>query len=151
MEIFIVVLLCLVGIALILAEIFLIPGITVAGVGGALFAVGGVYFAFKSLGATAGFVTLAAMIVAIGISFVVLVKSKALDTISLKTNIDSKITEQLPPINVGDKGISISRLNPIGKARVNGIIIEAKSLGDFIDENTEIEVVKVLFNQVVVK
>jgi membrane-bound ClpP family serine protease len=39
----------------------------------------------------------------------------------------------------------------MGKVRVNGITIEAKTTGDFIDENTEIEVVKVLFNQVVVK
>ncbi|MDR1372061.1 MAG: hypothetical protein LBJ17_02890 [Dysgonamonadaceae bacterium] len=151
MEIVITVVLCMVGILLILAEIFLIPGITVAGVGGILFSVAGVYFAFHSLGATAGIITLIMMLLVVGISFIVLVKSKALDAISLKTDINSTVADDLPAIAVGDTGISISRLNPIGKVRVNNITVEAKTPGYFIDENCEIEVVKVFKNQIIVK
>ncbi|MDR0681354.1 MAG: hypothetical protein LBG15_05840 [Dysgonamonadaceae bacterium] len=152
MDLLIVIILCLLGIFLILVEIFLIPGITVTAVLGGLFTVGGIYYAFSHLGATAGFVTLILTLLIIGIAFVYLVKSKALDTIALKTNINSTVASKEPlSISEGDKGISLSRLNPIGKVKVNNIVIEGKSIGDFIDENTEIEVVKVKPTQLIVK
>ncbi|MDR1762707.1 MAG: hypothetical protein LBR64_01945 [Dysgonamonadaceae bacterium] len=152
MDILIVTVLCAIGIALILAEIFLIPGFTITGIGGAGFTFAGVYYSFSSLGPTAGIITLIACLLAIGISFVYLVKSKALDGISLKTNIDSTVAPDAPAdIKVGDAGISISRLNPMGKVRVNNITMEAKTLGDFVDENTEVEVLKVSSNQLIVK
>ena len=47
-DIIIIAFLMLVAIVLVLAEIFLFPGITLAGVGGLLFAVGGLYFAYAS-------------------------------------------------------------------------------------------------------
>ena len=40
---------------------------------------------------------------------------------------------------------------PMGKVLVNNQSIEATSTGGFIDENTEIEVVKVLQNKLIVK
>jgi membrane-bound ClpP family serine protease len=152
MDLLIVIVLCLLGIILILIEIFLIPGITVTAVAGGLSTVGGIYFAFSRLGTVAGFITLIATLIVTGILFIYLIKSKALDTIALKTNINSTVASGEPlSISEGDKGISISRLNPIGKVKVNNIVIEGKSLGDFIDENTEIEVVKVNPTQLIVK
>jgi membrane-bound ClpP family serine protease len=152
MDLLIVIILCLLGILLILVEIFLIPGITVTAVAGSLFAIGGIYYAFSRLGTIAGFVTLILTLLIIGIAFVYLVKSKALDTIALKTNINSTVaSEETLSISKGDKGISLSRLNPIGKVKVNNIVVEGKSLGDFIDENTEIEVIKVSPTQLIVK
>jgi membrane-bound ClpP family serine protease len=152
MDIVIVIVLCLMGIVLILVEIFLIPGVTIAAVAGAAFSIGGIYYAFHSLGAIAGIITLVVMLAIIGIAFIYLVKSKALDTIALKTNINSTVvSEEYLNIAVGDTGISISRLNPMGKVRINNITIEAKSLNGFIDENKEIEVLKITVNQLIVK
>jgi membrane-bound ClpP family serine protease len=152
MDLLIVIILCLVGIFLILIEIFLVPGITITAVLGGLFAIGGVYYAFSRLGAMAGFITLILTLLVTGIAFVYLVKSKALDTIALKTDINSTVASKEPlSISEGDKGISLSRLNPIGKVKVNNIVIEGKSIGNFIDENTEIEVVKVSPTQLIVK
>ena len=37
----------------------------------------------------------------------------------------------------------MSRLAPIGKARINGVIVEAKSLDELIDEKTEVTVIRV--------
>jgi len=151
MDILIVIVLCIIGIVLILAEIFLIPGFTITGIGGALFSIGGVYYAFRYLGATGGIITLISMGVAIGIAFIYLIKSKALDVIALKTDINSTVAaKELPDISEGDKGISVSRLNPMGKVRVNNITMEAKTLGGFIDENTTVTVVKVFPNQLIV-
>ena len=152
MDIVIVTTLSLLGIILILIEIFLIPGITITAVLGGLFSLGGVFYAFKSLGTTGGFIVLLLNIILLGVSFIYLIKSKALDKIALKTDINSTVaSEKEINISVGDSGITLSRLNPIGKVKVNNITMEGKSLGDFIDEETEIEVVKVSQTQLLVK
>jgi len=151
MDILIVIVLCIIGIILVLVEIFLIPGVTFMAVAGILFALGGVYYAFQYLGSTAGIIALIAVVAIIGFAFVYLVKSKALDNIALKTDIDSTVgAKELPDISIGDKGISISRLNPMGKVRVNNITMEAKTMGGFIDESTSVTVIKVLPTQLIV-
>ena len=152
MDIVIVITLSLLGIILILIEIFLIPGITITAVLGGVFSLGGIYYAFTSLGTMGGIITLILNVIAMGVSFVYLIKSRALDKIALKTDIDSTIaSEKDINILVGDTGTTVSRLNPIGKVKVNNITMEGKSLGDFIDEETEIEVVKVSPMQLLVK
>ncbi len=153
MDIFIVVVLCLVGVLLVLLEIFLIPGVTFALVAGLLFGAGGIFYSYSKLGTLGGTITLISMSVLFGVTFIWLIKSKALDkTIGLKTNINSTVaSDDSLSVKEGDEGISVSRLNPIGKVKVNGVTMEAKSLGDFIDERTPIEVVKVNSMQLVVK
>lgn len=149
MDILIVIVLCIIGIILILAEIFLIPGLTITAVAGAAFSIGGIYYAFRTLGTPAGVITMVSTAAIIGIAFVYLVKSKALDNIALKTDISSTVAE-LPDISEGDKGITISRLNPVGKVRVNNITMEAKTLSGFIDENTPVTIIKISPTQLIV-
>ena len=151
MDILIVIVLCLIGIVLILVEIFLIPGLTITAIGGAAFSIGGIYYAFRFIGTTAGILTLITVAVVIAIAFVYLVKSKALERIALKTNLDSTVAaKESTNIAEGDEGISVSRLNPMGKVRVNNITMEAKTLGEYINENTAIIVVKVSPTQLIV-
>ena len=153
MEILIVIILCLLGLILVLVEIFLIPGITLLAVVGAGFMVGGVYYAFSYIGAGAGSLTLALSVLSVGAAFIYLVKSKTLDkTIALTTDIDSSVaSDDYRKIATGDEGLTISRLNPIGKVKVGGIVFEAKSLDEFIDEDMEIVVLKVTPTQLTVK
>ena len=152
MEILIVIALCLVGVLLILAEIFLIPGITLAAIAGVGISVGGVYYAFSRLGTGAGFIALFAVLLVIGIACVFMIKSKAIDRIALNADIDSTITtgEELN-VAVGDEGIALSRLNPIGKVQVKDTIMEGKSIDHFIDEGTPIVVIQVSPSQLTVK
>jgi len=141
-----------VGIILILLEIFLIPGITFAAVAGGLFSIGAIWYAYSSLGVSGGTITLISSILVFGIAFLWLIKSKALENIALKTNIQSTVASgEFSKIKEGDEGTSISRLNPMGKVRVNEVVMEAKSLGEFIDEETKIVVVKVSPTQLIVK
>lgn len=141
------------GILFLLIEIFLLPGISIAGIAGAIFLVGGIIYSYMFLGSTAGNISLAASAVALGLTFFGLLKSKSLDRISLNTNIDDKVDNSyLLKIAAGDTGVAISRLNPIGKILVNDIIAEGKSFdGEFIEENTEIVVTKVETYNVLVK
>ena len=144
-EITIIVFLVILGIALLMAEIFLLPGITVAGIAGIISLIGGVVYAFLYVGDTAGFITIGAAVLAGGGSFIYLIKSNAMSRVALKTDIDAKVDQsELLKINVGDTGECISRLNPIGKAEFNGVTVEAKSAnGEFIDAGEIVRVVKV--------
>ncbi|MDR3266899.1 MAG: hypothetical protein LBT24_04935, partial [Tannerella sp.] len=79
-DIVIIVFLMVVAIVLILAEIFLLPGITLAGIGGALFAVGGVAYAYK-LNVQAGNITLISSIVVFGGLFFLMIRSNAFNRV----------------------------------------------------------------------
>lgn len=143
LDIAIIAFLMIAAIVLILAEIFLLPGISLAGIGGAVFAIGGVVFAY-TVGSWVGHITLSLSIIIFGIIFGWLLRSRSFNKVALKTDIDSKLTSSKDlGIQVGDEGVTISRLAPIGKARINGITVEAKSLDELIDENTPIKVIRV--------
>ena len=150
LDIAIIVFLMVAAILLILAEIFLLPGITLAGIGGAIFAIGGVVFAY-TVGIWVGHLTLSLSIITFGI-IAWLLRSRSFNKIALKTDIDSKLTSSRDlGIEPGDEGITLSRLAPIGKARIKGINVEAKSQDELIDENTPIVVIRVDSYNVIVR
>ena len=153
MDIFITAILLILGILLILAEIFLLPGITIAIAGGAIFIAGGLFYAYTHLGVEGGNIALALSVITFLVTFFWLIKSKAINKIGLHTDIDSTVADKklMDEIKEGDEGITVSRLNPIGKVKVNQITVEAKTLGDFLDDNVEIVVLKVYPTQIVVK
>ncbi len=153
LNLIIVIALLILGVLFMLVEIFLLPGISIAGIAGAIFLIGGIAYAYLFLGSTAGNISLAASAAALGGTFVWLLRSKSLRKISLDTNIESTVDNtNLQKIVAGDTGITISRLNPIGKVMVNDVVAEGKSMdGEFIDEDTEIEIVKVETYNVLVK
>lgn len=151
-EITIIVFLMLVAIVLILLEIFLLPGITIAGVGGFLFAASGVIYAY-TVGETAGHITLIPVVNSLCRLICMVNYVPGHSTRSpLKTDVDSKLTSSRDlGIEPGDEGITLSRLAPIGKARIKGITVEAKSMDELIDENTPVEVLRVDGYNVLVK
>ncbi|HHU96538.1 MAG: hypothetical protein QM237_04880 [Bacteroidota bacterium] len=141
------------GIIFMLIEIFLLPGVSIAGIAGALFIIGGIVYAYMFLGSTAGNITLAGSALLLGGSFVWLIKSNSLRRIALETNIEESVdVSHLKEIEVGDVGVALSRLNPIGQVLVNDVEVEGKSYdGEFIDEETEVEVVRVKSYNILVK
>ncbi|MDR1808991.1 MAG: hypothetical protein LBR34_01115 [Prevotella sp.] len=153
LEIVIVIFLALLGIALLLAEIFFLPGITVAGIAGALSLAGGIIYAFAYLGSVGGFMTVIASIVLFAAAFAYLIKSNVMADIGLKTDIEATVDQtELLQLKVGDEGQAVSRLNPIGKAEFNGLGVEAKSVtGEYINEGEPIVIVKIDTCNVLVK
>ena len=150
-ETLIIAFLMVVAIVLILLEIFMLPGITVAGVGGFIFAAGGLIYAY-SVDTLAGNVTLTVSLLVFAATFVWLLRSKSFSRVALKTDVDSRLVSSRDlGIIPGDEGLTLSRLAPIGKARINGIMVEAKSMDELIDENTPVEVVRVDSNNIIVK
>ena len=126
-DLIIVTLVILLGIVFLLAEIFLLPGITVSGIAGFIFLVGGITYAYMYMGVVAGNLALLISVFLLLGSILYFIKSKSLRRISLTTNIDAKVdTSDLKKISVGDVGITQSRLNPIGKVFINNLTVEAK-------------------------
>ena len=151
MDILIIVFVMIAAIALLLAEFFLLPGLTIAGIAGTLFAIGGVVYAY-TVGATTGNFTLGASFVIFGGTFIWLLRSNSFHRVALKTNIESTVeSPRNMELEIGDEGISISRLAPIGKARFNNITTEAKSINEFIDENTPVVIVRIEGYNVIVE
>ena len=124
MDIFIIAILVVAAVILFLVELFIIPGISIAGflAGGCIIYAN--YYAFANLGATAGFITLAISIIT---------------CVGLKKNITSKVDRSAEEkVKIGDTGITTTRLALIGYAEINGDIVEVKSTDGFLNEKTPI-------------
>ena len=91
MDIFLVVLLVLAGVALLLMEMFLLPGFGIAGVSGFLALIGAVVVAWIWIGHVAGLITLGACVVLTGLAIFGFVRSNALDKMALDAKIDSHV------------------------------------------------------------
>jgi membrane-bound ClpP family serine protease len=152
MSVIAIILLILLGIVLLLIEFTILPGITIAGIGGALSLIASLIIAFSAYGKTGGLFTIAAIILLSPLLVYYFMKSKSSRKIILKTEIDSKVEiVDKNKIKVGSIGISLGRLAPIGKVKINGEVVEAQSSGTFIDENTNVRVLKVKFNKIIVE
>lgn len=152
MEVIVVVVLLVLGIIFFLLELFLIPGISLAGIAGTAFLIGSIVFAYVKISAMAGHFTLLGSIVLLGIAIWIFLKSKALDKMSLKAGIDSKVDPLKDvEIKIGDSGKTLSRLAPMGKVIVNGSVIEAKTNDEFLDPDVEIIVSQIYNTNILVE
>ena len=146
------IILTIVGLVLLLSEIFLIPGVGVAGVLGVLSLGGACYYVFYEFGVLAGAIFTAAILVVLIAPIIYTIKSRAWKKLALDTSIDSKVQNiEEAPLAVGDSGRAVTRLAPIGTARFEGKSYEVKSLEGMIDAGTEVEIVMFEDNKIYVK
>ena len=153
MSILAIILLIVLGIFLFIVEFLLVPGVTVAGIGGAILMAVAVYSAYKTHGSAVGNYTLmATLILSIG-GFAYALRAKTWKKLALSKNIEGKVEVGLEneAVKVGDRGEALTRMAPIGKVLINEIIVEGKSREGFLDQKTPVEVIKVLNTQVIVK
>lgn len=154
MSLGLVIFLILLGILLFVIEVLLIPGITIAGIGGALCIIAGVIIAFTSLGVVTGFIVLVSTAVLLAVSVVLMLKADTWKKLMLTRTIDGKvdlIRKEEGRVKPGDVGVTVTRLAPGGKVMVNGEYYEAKSIDILIDPRKEIEVVRIDDNKLIVK
>jgi len=152
MEIAILITLLIVGVCLIIVELFLIPGISIAGIAGVIFIGAAIYVSYAYIGETAGHLTVVGSIVLLAVAIWLFVKTRAMERMALKTDIVG-INEPLKGIEiaVGDVATTVSRLAPMGKIRIGNQTIEAKTNDDFIDEDQEVKIIKILNTNVLVE
>ncbi len=139
------------GLLLLIAEIIFIPGTTLVGLLGFVFLAIGVGLGFKYFGSTTGWITLGLSSVASAIALYLSFNSKLWRRFSLKSTNHTKVNEGiLNGIEIGQEGITVSTLRPIGKAEIGSHQVEVKTQGEYLDSGTKIKIVKIEFNQITV-
>lgn len=154
MSIGVIIFLILLGLVLFLLEFLVVPGITVAGIGGAISIITAIVLGFYYHGPRTGVIILLLTLFVMIVTVIIMLKTGTWKKLMLNKTIDSRVDnvhKDLGLVNEGDQGVSITRLNPMGKVKVNGEYYEAKSLDRLIDQATEIEVIKVETNKLIVK
>lgn len=154
MSLGLIIFLIFVGMLLFIIEFMLIPGITIAGVGGAICLLSGIVFAFISFGTATGLLVLGATALVMVVLTVFMLKAGTWNKFMLKTTIDGKVDTvgaEEGKVKAGDRGVTVTRLAPGGKVLVNGEYFEAKSVDILIDPRQEIEVIRIDDNKLIVK
>jgi membrane-bound ClpP family serine protease len=144
--------LILLGVILFLMEVLVIPGIGFAGIGSFVLIAFGVFLSYQHYGNEIGNYTLfGSLVFFVGMTIYAL-RAKTWKRLTLESAIDSRVNVLTKEeVAVGDEGIAVSRLAPMGKVQINNRIYEGKSLGEYITENTPIVVLKVNESNVIVK
>ena len=114
MEMFYIVLLVFFGLLFLVAELVLLPGVSIGAVLALVCYGSSVYLAFRDW-----------------------------QRFSLKQEIRSSSMPVTPAeeLQVGDRGVTLSRLSPMGKVEIGGRTYEAKSQGAYVDPQRDVEVV----------
>jgi membrane-bound serine protease (ClpP class) len=156
--------LVLAGIALVIVELFIIPGFGIAGIVGIAALLAGLVLSLTSSGDTAQFVVKAAsrvvfsLLVAIGMALVVLRFLPHLPItrrLVLETGLDADSGYGSAPESdmrwLGKRGVAQSQLRPAGIARIEGERVDVVSDGELIEAGEPVEVMRVDGNRIVVR
>lgn len=149
----VIIILIVLGILLFVIEFLLVPGVTVAGIGGLILTVFGVYKAFNDYGPSVGIWFLIGTILLSVFVIAMSLRARTWSRLMLKTNVIGTVDKNLTDdqIKVGDMGVTLTRLAPMGKIRINELVREVKSIEGYIDEHSEVEVVSVEGTRISVK
>ena len=138
-----VIILILVGLVLLLVETLLIPGFAVTGILGLASMAAACWLAFTNIGTTAGVICVVVCILLTAALLVWLLRSSTWKKATLNTNIDSKVDVDADKkgIEVGSKGVTVTRLAPMGMVRFeDGTKAEVNSADGFVDPGREVVV-----------
>ncbi len=142
----------LLGVLLIFLEIFFIPGTSLFGVVGGIAMLIGIILIYVYYGSKWGNIATVISLVAVVIAFIAGFKAVQSNKLAMNAEIKGRVNELEKELyHVGDKGVASAELKPNGKALFNGNRIEVYSQGEYIQRNTEIEIVKITKDKIFVK
>ncbi len=148
----IIIAIILVGLVLIFLEIFLIPGTTLFGIVGGVALIAGVLLVYSTYGSKWGNIATASTIVFLAVAVVSGFKVIQSNKLAMKAEITGKVNELEKHLyNVGDKGMTVSELRPNGKGMFDGNKIDIYSNGEYIQRETEVEIIKITNDKIFVK
>ncbi len=140
------------GIALLVLEILILPGL-IAGIIGALFILFSLSWIFTKYGSAAGiYASVATGIVTTLILYFAL-RSKMWKRFTLTTSLRDNKMNVLDnvDINIGDTAITLSALRPMGSVMIGDKKLEAQTNGELITANSEVIIINILPDKVIVK
>jgi membrane-bound ClpP family serine protease len=142
----------LLGLLLIALEIIFIPGTTIVGFIGAASVIVGVVYTYITFGNTVGNWSLVALLLFCSVGFVVLIKSNVWSKMALNDKEQFKTNEELiSKINVGDEGLALSDLKPMGKALFHASEFTVQSSIGFIEVNSKIKITHIQASKILVE
>ncbi|MGW8316680.1 MAG: NfeD family protein [Bacteroidales bacterium] len=149
----IIILLIVLGILLFVIEFLLVPGVTIAGIGGLVLTVFGVYKAFNDFGPSVGIWVLISTVLLSIFVIAMSLRARTWKRLMLNTNINGTVDKDLSEeqVRVGDRGTTVTRLNPMGKIMVNNLVREAKSIEGYVAEHSDVEIVSIEGTRISVK
>ncbi len=145
--------LLILGDVLVLAELLLVPGTILTGLLGLGSIVGGCYIAYDNISPTTSIIIFIINIVVLVIATILLLRAKTWHKLSLETNIESHVDKKPEEkgIQVGQEGVSTTRLAPMGNAEFNGHSMEVTSEDGIIDPKTAVTITKIQDNKIYVR
>ena len=137
-----VIFLVLLGLFFLVAELVFLPGAALGVILSLASYAAATYFAFVRIGMVGGFITLGIIIVLSLIATIISLRAKTWQRFALKNKVEGQ-SMQTPAeeVKIGDCGVTISRLSPMGKVLIGGKVYEAKSAEAYIDQRTEVTVI----------
>ncbi|MGD9329640.1 MAG: NfeD family protein [Cyclobacteriaceae bacterium] len=147
-----VILLIFFGLGFIIAEIIFVPGTTLLGLFGLIFTIIGIIISYISFGAGVGTIVLIiSLIIGLGV-LVYSLKSGVWEKFALKGSINSRVNEgETEDLQVGEEGVTVSSLRPMGKGEFKERIYEVTTLGNFLTADTKIRIVSIKNNKIIVE
>jgi len=147
-----IILLIVLGIFLFLVEFLLVPGVTIAGIAGFILLVGGIWVAYDSLGTPAAHYVLAGTLALSFVTIYFSLRSRTWKRLMLDSSIEGKVSSYTEDkVHIGDEGLAVTRLNPMGKVMINDEFLEAKSNGPYIEQQKKIRVINIKDFRVIVE
>lgn len=140
-----------IGFILVMLEFLVFPGTNVVGLIGLGCIGAGIYMGYKFFGITTGHVIVLGSVIGGGMLTWYSLRSKTWKKLSLSSQIDGKVEGVDAAVKAGDTGISIGRLAPMGKVKVGDCTVEAMSECGYVEANSEVEIIKVYADKVIVK
>ncbi len=150
----------LLGLILLILEVFVIPGFGLAGISGLILVFGGLYFSmisdipymsdYAAAGAALSTIILLS-IVFIVLSYKTLVKTKTFRKLTLQDDPSTEINLEVETDSslIGLKGTSVTVLRPSGKVEIDGVFYQAVSLGSYIEKIKKL-LLKIESNNIIV-
>ncbi len=152
MSLFAIVLIVFLGIVLLIVEFLIVPGITVAGIGGVILIGGGVYFAYDVHGTMMGNYVLLGTFMMMILTLFYALRARTWKGTMLDSKMEGKAySYDKTKVKKGDTGKTVTRLGPYGKVVINGIYMDARSVSGIIGANEPVEVVKTESSKIIVK
>lgn len=144
MDLTLIIGLVVLGIVLLLLELLVIPGVGIVGIGGFALLGLSVWRVYTEFGTTAGHLFFAGIGILLIFFLWWALRTKTWKHAALKAEIDGKSDGQPDTkIQIGDQGVTTSRLNPSGKALINEDFFEVRTYDKLINNNVKIEVTKI--------
>ena len=137
-----VIFLVLLGLFFLVAELVFLPGAALGVILSLASYAAATYFAFVRIGMVGGFITLGIILLLSLIATIISLRAKTWQRFALKNKVEGQ-SMQTPAeeVKIGDCGVTISRLSPMGKVLIGGKEYEAKSNEAYIDQRTEVTVI----------